>query len=396
MNTTRRCLVVAGCLLAAAVGAAAQQEQWLSYRCGDVETACGGTEGQTLQLSDQKPADLKLPKQISDTPLFAKWKTPMVKAGFLWVVLDKSAPDAGYDRLYIDANADGNLTDEQPVASADARALQGMQSATFPKIRLSLPGPDGPITYHLTLELWLSTQERRLSAKAAGCYEGTVKVGDKKLACALYDSNANGTFNDCAEDFRLSDRIRIDGSGFAIGRVGKYVYIDNKLLALEVAADGSSVKFSPSPTVAIGTVRIGGGIERISAGGAAGLLAPLVQDGAAKLPAGKYRLNHWEKTGKDAQGVVWQLVAIAGEAKPIVFDVAADKTTDLTIGEPIVARVSIGADAASVHQFNDPSLEGRLGERIILTKNSQLPPPPQLEIRNADSTYKELFSFEFG
>jgi hypothetical protein len=193
---------------------AAGQEQWLAYRSSaESETVVGGTPGQTLELSDSKPAGVKLPAFASACPLFAKWKTPMVPAGFLWVALDRTKDDGPYDRLFIDSNADGSLTDESAVAATDPRIYKDQQSAEFALVKVLLPDPDGPVTYHLNLKVWIGgAATRRIVARAAGWYEGTVRIGDRKHFCVLFDANANGAFDDGSEDPQLSDRIRIDAA----------------------------------------------------------------------------------------------------------------------------------------------------------------------------------------
>ncbi len=378
--------------------APAQQEQWLGYRASaDGERVVGSTAGQTLELSEQKPGDLALPKSAGADALVAKWKTPMVPAGFLWVALGRSARRGAYDRLFIDSDADGSLEDESAVSAVDPRIYKGQQSAEFHLVKVLLPGQDGPTTFHLNLRVWISGRvSRRILAKAAGWYEGTVKIGGKKHSCVLFDSNANGTFNDAFAEFQRSDRIKIDGAGgFAIGRVGKYVQVGDKLHALEVARDGSFVKFSPPKDLALGTVRVSGGVGRLSAGGDKGLLLLRVEEGQVRLPIGEYRLNHWEIERKDQSGRVWKLVATAATSAS-TFHVVAGKPAVLDIGEPIVASMSASRPKPGIHGFADPRLDGRSGEHVVLTRAGQMPPPPLVVIRNADDSYNRHFSFEYG
>lgn len=378
--------------------APAQQEQWLGYRASaDGERVVGSAAGQTLELSDKKPADLALPKSAGAGVLVAKWKTPMVPAGFLWVALSRSGGGRAYDRLFIDSDADGSLEDESAAAATDPRIYRDQQSAEFRMVKVLLPGQDGPITFHVNMCVRISGRvSRRVLAKAAGWYEGTVKISGKKHSCVLFDSNANGAFNDAFADFQRSDRIKIDGAGgFAIGRVGKYVQVGGKLYALEVAQDGSFVKLSAPKGLALGSVRVSGGVGRLSAGGDKGLFLLRVEEGQVRLPIGKYRLNHWEIERKDQSGRTWKLVATVADSAS-TFHVVADKPAVLDIGEPIIASMSASRPKAGIHQFADPKLTGRSGEHVVLTRAGQPPPSPLVVIRNADDSYNRHFSFEYG
>ncbi|MCX5670751.1 MAG: hypothetical protein NTU94_05445 [Planctomycetota bacterium] len=389
-------VLAAGLLLPAA--ATGEQEQWLAYRSAvESETVVGGTPGQTFELTEERPAGVRLPDFASARPLFAKWRTPAVPAGFLWVALDRTRDDRPYDRLFIDASADGSLADESAVAATDPRIYKDQQSAEFPLVKVLLPGPDGPVTYHLNLKVWISgTATRRIAARAAGWYEGTVRIGDKKHFCVLFDANANGAFDDCSEDPQLSDRIRIDAaSRFAIGRVGKYISVEDRLYVLDVARDGASVTFSEPRGVALGVVRVPRGVDRFSVGGRNGLLVSRVENGAARLPVGTYRLNHWEIQRKDPTGAAWVLVA-AMPSGAAALEVAALTPATLDVGEPVIASMSVKRLETGLWQFADPTLTGRAGESVSLTRNGEPVSAPQVAIRNADGTYDRRFDFALG
>jgi hypothetical protein len=76
------------------------------------------------------------------------------------------------------------------------------------------------------------------------------------------------------------------------------------------------------------------------------------------------------------------------------FEILADKETELSIGEPIVATLEVNK-RDSEYSFNQ-KLGGWLGERIELTRNGAQPPAPKLHIKNKDGTYDRTFSFEYG
>ena len=373
-------------------------EQWLAYRTsagGEAGKVVGKTAGQTLELTSKRPDGVSLPELAASDPLFAKWSTPMTPAGYVWLALDRSQPEGAYDRLYIDADADGELDDDTPVVARQASAFRQQQSARFRQVKVLLPCEDGPVAFHLDFALWISGPEQvRLVATAAGWYEGSIRIGQEKAHCALFDANANGAFDDASLDVQSSDRVKISaGSAFVIGRAGKYVQLGESIRQLQVARDGAFVRIGPAADQSrFGTVEVPEGMERISAGGENGLLFPTVDQGEAKLPVGKYRLNHWEMRRTDDSGGVWEMT---GALSSLAFEVTDQGPAKLEIGEPVVGSVSVRKQNTA-HNFSDPTLKGSHGERITLTRSGQTPPAPAVRIKNADGSYNKVFGFEYG
>lgn len=382
--------------LAAGGTASAQESQGLKYRTSaNAETVIGSTPGQCLEATFTKPEGLALPKMKSARPVFAKWKTPMVPAGFLWLALDSSTAGGLHDRLYVDTNANGRLDDELPIP-ADAESSKLPFPLHFRQVKVMLAGRDGPVAYHIDIIAGGEGSLLAISAKAAGWYEGAVKIDGKDHNCVLFDSNCNGAFNDAGQDVGSGDRIRIDPSGgFAVGWVGKYAQVEGKIFALEVARDGSRVKFTPAQTSALGSLRAGEGVTALRAGGENGQFLLDTQDGIAiSLPAGRYRLIHWQSERKDSSGKTWRLAARAPESG-IDFEIAAGKELRLDIGEPIISSFS----AARTREgciFSDPKLTGRGGERVELSCSGGRVPAPGLLIRNADGSFNRRISFSYG
>ena len=391
-------------VLASAAAAAPEKQQdpaerlyWLSYRTASRGwVAVRGTAGQTIELAVTAPQGLAEMEFTGSRPLFGKWKTPLAAAGHLWVSLDSSQKDGPYDRLWIDANGDGQLADNPPAAAARTRTYRGRQSAEFQAVKVMLPGDDGgPTAFHLNFRLEKPKRDKaKLTARAAGWYEGRVPMRGKKWLLTLFDADANGCFSDARCDWRLSDRIRLtDGDTVIVGRAGKYLQIGPRLHRLTIARDGCSVRLAEPKAVEMGTVDVSG-LTAFSAGGANGLLFPQMSDGVAKLPIGAYRLRHWEIETKDKWGTAWKLSA-AAPAKPVEFVVGQDNSVALTAGPPVVTSVTARRQG-STWAFSNPRVVGRAGEAVTLTRNGRRPPAPMLRIRNADDSYNRRFTFEYG
>ncbi len=171
----------------------AQNEQWLQYHSARELNLVGfGTSLKLLTLSDKAPTDVNLPKFTGESQFFAKWVTPMVDKGFLWIALDRSHKFGMYDIFYIDSNGNGRLDDEEP----KRQYRMDQTSSYFGPVKVIFQIDDGPVSYHLNFRYYGYNDEKRLYVYTAGWYQGEVTINGEKKQCVLFDYNTNGTFND--------------------------------------------------------------------------------------------------------------------------------------------------------------------------------------------------------
>jgi hypothetical protein len=370
----------------------AQQEQWLQYHSSREAGQIFGQMGsQMLELSAQQPAGVKLPQFKGQNQLFAKWPTPMVKSGWLWIALDRTHEQGPYDSLYIDSNGNGSLDDE--TAAAAYRTDQ--QIAYFGSVKVIFQIEDGPVTYHLNFRFYqYGTADNRLYISSGGWYEGDIQVGGEKKHCVLFDYNVNGAFNDKSENAAECDRIRIGKQG---GQdtlfTGNYILDNETLYQPEIARDGACVKLTKAEDVKFGSVRLPESITQFSANGENGLFILKPEKGVALLPVGKYRVYDWAVERQDEKGTNWKLKG-SGLSEKNIFDITEGKEAVLAIGEPIVATLN-ASEREGTHSFSH-SMKGRAGERIELTRNGAQPQAPKVNIKSADGTYDRTFSFQYG
>jgi hypothetical protein len=379
-------------LVLGAAAVSAQNEQRLQYRVtNDVTQRIPGVvyHFQMAMLSSARPEGLKLPVLQADQPSFAEWKTSMVPSGRIWMALDKSDPQDEYDRLYFDANANGDLTDD-PVYQTYRRergvSFLGPVKAVF-------PGPDGPITYHLSVELQTLAGHSYCFLGPACWYEGQITVGGVQRQCVLRDRNINGAFND--KSLGLSDSIRIgEQTGLNDGAVGNYVEVDSQLYKLEVARDGAWVRLAEAGEVSYGTVRLAGDISTFIANGENGSFLRQPEKGLFKLPVGEYRVDSWTVAHEDDAGAKWETSGVMPPNRTFTFTVARDDEAKLSLGEPIRATLQVRKND-SVYLFAQ-RLEGRQGEQITLTRAGARASPPRVRIRSADGSYDRSFPMAYG
>jgi hypothetical protein len=368
----------------------AQQEQWLQYHCSrEAGQILGETGPQSMQLSTEQPADVKLPQFKGENQLFGRWPTPMVKSGFLWVALDRTHDQGPYDLLYIDSNCNGALDDE----TVEQAYRIDQRSAYFGPVKVIFEIEDGPVTYHLNFNSY-QYADTRLNASSAGWYEGDITVGGEKKHCVLFDYNANGTFNDKSADAGDCDRIRIGKQGDQETLfTGNYIVVDETLYRPEIARDGACIKLSKADEVKFGSITLPESITQLSVNGENGLFVLRPEKGTTTLPVGKYNVHDWAIERQDDKGTNWRLNG-SGLGENNIFDVVEDKPAVLTIGEPVIAILD-ASERQGTHSFQQ-GMKGRAGERIELTRNGARPQAPKVRITSADGTYDRTYSFQYG
>jgi hypothetical protein len=383
-------VLILGVLLASA--AFAQNEQWLQYRSANEARQMIGDIGyQFLQPVAAKPEGIKLPELKGGQPVFLQWKTTMVPSGHVWMAFDKSNPKGQYDRLYLDANANGDLSDD-PVHKP---YRQDSNMSCFGPAKVVFESPDGPITYHLSMELRTYSGRTDCLLSPACWYEGQITVGGAKKRCLLIDHNVNGAFNDKSQDYSQSDRIRIgEQSGYEGGAVGNYIEVDNKLYKADIARDGACLTLTAAPEVPYGAVRLAENITTLIASGENGSFIRKPENGVLKLPVGEYQVDSWTIAQKDDTGARWEMKGMLSRGGSGGLTVAQDKEASLLCGEPIYSTMQVNK-SGSTYSFSQ-RLEGRQGEQVTLARNGSQPAAPKLHIRSRDGTYDRSLTGEYG
>jgi hypothetical protein len=376
--------------LAATTAAWAQSEQWLQYH-----TSREGRGYHWLELSTNRPPNVALPK-LNAAPWFARWATPLDPKGGRWLCFDRTRKSGPHDRVYFDRNGNGRLDDDSPVNAA----RRDQYAAYFDPLRLVFKGEDGPITYHLGLQVMkYDDEDVRALAQSAGWYEGMVTVAGKKRRLQLIDANVNGVFNDLAANPSDCDRIMVGEDKENVNErmgeraLGRLLELGGQLFAIEVARDGAFVKIKKAESVTLGSVRVPETLSELTAVGENGQFERKPAKGEFTLPAGKYRVHHWSTDRKDGKGVAWKLSGyIYSEAAE--FDATADKPFKLDVGEPLHAALqaseSKGTVSFSLH------LQGQFGESVEIMRGSQRPRAPQLSLASRDGLFRCTNTFEYG
>lgn len=376
------CGAAAGLLLASS--SFAQKEQWLRYY-----TASEGRGYRYIELKTNAPPELKLPK-LTGQAYYARWETPLDPAGGRWMVFERKGKTGPYDRVYIDAKGDGNLSGT-PVAASRSDQF----SAFFPPVKMVFKGEDGPLTYHLNLRFMKYDQDQARLLASSGCYyAGDVDLGGKKRRVDLFDQNVNGTFNDRGGTPRDSDAISVQNSKKGQRSLGKLVEVDGAFYNIEIARDGAFLKAQKAENVKFGKVKLPETISSLIAFGETGHFTRTPDKGEITLPTGNYSVEYWAIKRKDSKGASWEMTGYR-EKEACKFEVAAGETSKAVVGEPVRMELSTRDMGTNVVSFN-LAFSGVSGDSIQLMKGEQRPPGPKLILASADGTYRSTNTFEFG
>lgn len=381
MKTTRLLAIPLALVLGVlAFRASGQEEQWLQYL-----TSTALESYRWIDLSTTPPPNVAWPK-VQTPAYYGCWSNGF--DGVRWFCLDHSRRGGPCDRLYFDVNGNGRVDDDAPIVSA----RRDSSMANFDAIKVIFKGEDGPITYHLMARNYeYENQRARLLVSASGTYQGTVTLAGKKRTLRLMDNNANGTFNDCGSNPAESDRMMIGANETRY--VGKYLEIDNQLLALEISRDGAYIKVKKAEGVAMGTMRVPDTVSQFQAIGENGHFFRKPAQGAFNLPVGTYRVQAWEVKRTDAKGVNWTLSG-SGFSRTAQFIVTADSPVTLNIGEPV--RAVLEAREARPQVTFGLQMLGGLGETVQILQGSERARAPRLLITDAKGEYKSTSNFEYG
>ena len=377
-------------VLSCTVSWASAQEQWFKYRYSrEAESILGIGGSHQLQSIKEAPEGLTGPDLKGAPVLYAKWSTPMVKAGYLWLALGQSKANGPYDQLVIDADCDGALDDQMPI-----KAHRVDSTSHFGPVKVVFKGEDGPMAYHLNLRYLGRADYERLNVLPGGWYEGEVKIGGVRRYCILADQNVNGSFSDKSLTYGQADRISLAKEGTPEFRLmGRYVEIEKTLYTLDVAQDGAFAEFKLARDVAMGEVKLASPVARITMGGPAGQFDRIPRDSTIMLPVGDYLIDQWTLEAKDKDNVAWTATALS-RLKQSHFEVRGAEPVKLRVGEPLVSTLNASKNGTA-YNFNQ-TLVAALGESVTLKRNGSQAPAPRVHIKDKTGTYDRTYSFAYG
>ena len=377
------------------------------------------------------------------------------------LVLDRQQPGSPfYNRIYFDANANGDLTDDPAIDGSfnlrggccitDFKAIDAtvlidgkslsysfmpnvhfhpksaktkpVKKSTASKLKRLLGGGDSDTSKNPSDQIEMSQEDLRgnkgFSLRTNCYYKGRFNLEGSDYQVQLGDTDLNGCFGEMKPTIQQNDKIYLAGGNDSIQRndgqaCGDMLMIGDKLFGSKVSTAEGKMTLAPM-TEGLGTLDLAAAPERMVLYSTEPEHTVVIYRAGKQIqiPAGQYKLFNYDLRSKDEWGDGWRLLAEAtGEFKPVT--VASGQPTTLAFGEPYTGRIELNErDIAKVRRGNNSirlnfNIYGSVGERVAevlhvsgnqtqIPRASNKPIPPKYRITQADGELVTQGKFEYG
>ena len=352
----------------------------------------------------EQPPDIKvLPKGISGNLRYFT-SVPVGNKG-IWAVLELSSPP----KLYVDVpgTAAGRVAGDLSAVAPLVGKASGSQ-CTYGPIDVPL-GDEKKVVIAKVLFVSVGNNQI-LGGRAAGYMAGDVKLGGQTYRVAVFDKDLNGRYESAfGADGKIvpwwrADAIAIDagqdgkfsrgGDGSEIMPLVKAVCVKDVYYRVQVAPDGSSIKFEKYEPK-MGTLDIGAAAS-LMALSETGIHSLSGSDGKWQVPEGKYLGESLSIAKTDADGKEWRLMAAS--VGPLEnFEVRGGQATAIKIGPPLTLKVDAERSESGRIALN-LALAGKGGETysVGLRKGTSSLPPPKVKVLDASGKVLAEGNSEYG
>ena len=354
------------------------------------------------------------PKYVFQAPFRGVVKLAGRSYGF---ALDAAGAKAvGYDRLYFDANGNGDLTDDPKVSATEA-AQTGptVSQSQFPRVNVTLDVGGEKVEHAFMLGVVCSLAGGKFQATAsvysAVAREGYVTQGKKRTKVLLVDGNSNGRFDDVVSvnpngSLAEGDLLLInpntkkgpsaDGMGTDRNLVAKTVCIGRSFYRMSVAPDGGKLKLEPTQLQLGCVVSAGHSYRAVLSSDDFGVVVITGARGQkVVLAEGTWKVINYILDATGAGGKRTAVEASYGNNQPTVT-VEKGETAELPFGGAFRAIVTSGRGKDNKIALR-LEIVGPSGEkcRSILVGGGR-PPKPRFVIKDANDKIVHQGEFEYG
>jgi hypothetical protein len=325
---------------------------------------------------------LKTPKFKSSAPLYISIGIGDDLDSTISGAMDESrGAGKGYDTLYLDADNDGDLTNDTPVALKSTGASNANSLESDP-VTVTVSYFDGS---ELPLRVRIDFSRSLVKGKKVWKYfprllqhvEAKVDLGSRKgVLVGIYDmpSGRGATPNGCFGDYGV-DQLRIDRNGDGTldaateSRVLSRIFdMDGDLWVLDVdsAASEAGISRCTLPSGGIGFAlrpaqgaRVKSGRVKIAMRDGGMFLCELGEGKTLRAPAGRYTVSSQNVRLCGADGEEW----IVSFSMPSKATVIADKDAAIELGPPFEVKPKISGTARAGSRISiNSTLIGAAGE----------------------------------
>ena len=385
--TRDKLMAICGAMAMAAAATASGEDFPLTFRtipAKDVMSFPGGF-GSYGQLRLDKPSRLRRePKAMSRHPLYGECRDTSTGPAFLFRLDESKGDGKGYDRLIVDMNQNGDLTDDTvaqrtvlptdrrtspadkmlfgPVQAPAEKAVAGGRPVYFAQV------------YIFDRELLISGRAAptmmigQLMLKAGWYLDTTVAINGLKQTVGVYDGDSNLRLGDVSRSLPITSRgerswyfrggdlllVDADGSGTFDSDLfqsescpfGPILYLGAKAYKVALAPDCKSLHVEPW-TEALAEVALQPRGDQVcnvtlawqQPGGQWQLIRPAVVDGKVTVPPGDYRLYATSLLGK---GAPRDQVMVSGlqRVPQTPVSMVAGKANTFNCGAPLDVKVT--------------------------------------------------------
>ncbi|MCX5676649.1 MAG: hypothetical protein NTX87_16765 [Planctomycetota bacterium] len=401
-------VVAAAAFLAAGASAAwAQGEFPLKYVLAE------GNDPLNWEMSrstHSRPPQIKaLPEGLSDK---VRYFEVSVGGKSLWAVLDTASPL----KLYVDLARTGDLSSVAPLivkasgdwccyGPIDIPTGSGEGAPTVKVLFVSTKFAERP---GYSVPPGAETYDYNLGVRAAGYMAGDVKLDGQTYRVVLLERNMDGRYESAfGADGKSVPSWRADAIAIDSDQDGKFegageimplpktVCVKGKYYRVEVAPDGSSIKFEKYEPK-MGTLDIGTAAS-LTLMSDTGMYNLSGADGKWQVPEGRYTCQDLSITKTDAEGQAWTLSRM--DMGPLAkFEVRGGETTAIKIGPPLALKVDGGGPPSGGEIVLNLALVGKAGEtyslglRLGATQSS----PPKVKVLDASGKILAEGNSEYG
>jgi hypothetical protein len=410
----KKSIFLCGALLLASSGISTATDYPLAFKALDAHQALSFPSGTTIYALIQpgKPSGLvKAPPAVSSYPLYGQ-----IAAGgdqLLFRLDESKGTGRGYDRLIVDVNRNGDLTDD-PVVNVVPPDSRGGAIVVSPVLFGPIQGPDNLMigsnrpaffaqvyvfnTGQVLANMAPNSNVGEIIVKTGWYLQATVEVEGRQHKVALVDANCNFHLGDAEKavfartavaagaaanasqtswSFQGGDLFVLDWDGTSsiqntllgdqTSSFGPLLYFGAKPYKAALSADCKTLSLEPwsEPLAELALQPHGEFISTLRVGwektpGEWVLLQPGVENGKAKVPPGSYRFYSVGLKTKTSSG---ESLILSGTKRVVdgAIKAAAGESTPLVCGAPLKLELTATPARLAVNSVGS-ALSSLLGQ----------------------------------
>lgn len=338
-----------------------------------------------------KKSKVKLPELKCKKPIYY-----LLKIGDkeMLVILDfKNTNDDFYNRIYFDANANKDLTDD-PVFDGKIKIRKLSSDRKYctvafdpTDLKIEVKKKELPYSFIISLscyeynnfnisELTKKNLSRMVSFRCRlnCCYKGKFKINGKIVNIVVADYNGNGYINDVISQREMSSsyspqkyrKVYAEGDDFYLTtdknisyddalKLGQYIFLNNKLYKVDIDVPNCKMSLTQVKD-GLSSVSLSMEVKTMMLYNKNQSKSIMVYNSGKtiNIPVDRYKIYNYKVLRKDAQGDLWQLAAGATGDTPYV-KISGTGKNELKFSEPYTPIAHAGSYSKMMVEKGKPA-----------------------------------------